>query len=164
MQIRDRMNNLRQLSESATDPAEYFQEMLATVVFILSARGGAIWTRGGEGLHLQCTTGIGDEAISERHLFEPSHRRLLEKSFSEGASSAIQASRDAKPTENNGNPTDLLLLLCPVKKKSQAVALVEIFQRTACSTTVQRGCMTFLQQMCYLAGDSTVIGDRNAAG
>ena len=160
--LRDWIKHISKLSKSATDPDAFYQEMLTGLVEVLAAHGGAIWTRGPERPWLQCGVGIGSEEIADRHLWQPSHYRLLERAFAEGRPTAIKPIENTESAEENGNSTQSLVLLSPVKKGTKAVALVEIFQRTGSSPVVQGSYLRFLTQICELAGRSTAIGGENA--
>ena len=148
--IRDWVSRLTQLSRSPTDPVQYYQAMVRILVLALAAHGGAIWTRRGRSLELRSSVGIGDGGIAEHLLFEPSHSRLLDHAFDEGASFAVPPSRQVQIAEDQGNPTESLLLFSPVKRSAKPIALVEVFQRPGSSTPVQRGYLRFLQQICDL--------------
>ena len=53
--------------------------------------------------------------------------------------------------DQGANPTDYLILLCPVLAGRMPHSVVEIFQRPNPSVKTQRGYLRFLQQMCELA-------------
>jgi hypothetical protein len=54
-------------------------------------------------------------------------------------------------TRKGANPTQLLLVLVPVKDAEQTVAVVEIFQRPAAQAEIRQGYLKFLSQMCGFA-------------
>jgi hypothetical protein len=149
--IRGCIKDFEQLSKSANDPTEYHREMLSGLVDMLAARGGAIWTRHPSGPKLRYGCNLGSGVGSRDSLLAPSHVRLIEGTIAEGLARAIEPASES-------NPTGSLLLLNPVKTKGDAVALVEIFQRTGSSPTVQRGYLRFMQQICDIAARSAVIG------
>ncbi len=157
--IRGWLHHIEQLSDTATDADAYYKEMLTGLITMLAALGGAVWTRDAKRLRLRIAVGAGTTENFHRTLLEPWHRRLLERAFAEGAAAAIGPNEQGQRDDDRGNPTESLLLLGTVKKKHQTVALVEIFQRTGASPTIERGYLRFIQQICELAGGSSVIGD-----
>ncbi len=159
LQIRQWKNRFTELSQSATDSDAYYHEMLTGVIQALAAKGGAVWTRERGRMQLQIKVGIGSETIDDRPIFRPSHLSLLTNAITAARSAVVQPSGHGPSLRGNSNPTEFLLVLAPIKRKAKAIALIEIFQRTGSSISVQRGYLRFLEQVCEIAGNSAVVDD-----
>ncbi len=153
--IRTLVNEIAQFAKSDISPNEFYGEFLPRVVTALAAVGGAVWVLEDQGrLTLayqvnmqQANLGEKDESDQMRH------GRLLQKVLLDGEGTLVAPNSGFGDSEEAGNPTDLLLVLGPLKTELETVGVVEIFQRPNPRLETQRGYLRFLLQMCDLAGE-----------
>lgn len=153
-QIRTLVNEIAQLTQSDAPLDEFYDGFLSRVVSALASLGGAIWTKGEQGepkLHFQINLPqrglVDDEAQRLRHSL------LLARLMSAGEPYLAPPRSGPADDDEAGNPTDYLLILCPLKIGHEVRGLVEIFQRPGGGPTTHRGYLRFLVQMCDLAND-----------
>ena len=112
--IRDWVGHITELSKSRIPPAEYFAASLDGLVRMLAARGGAFWLVDRGKLRVQYHVGLENVGISESSLRGPAHIRLLEAALAEQTASLTPPRLTSQTVQEQANPTDSLLLLCPV--------------------------------------------------
>lgn len=154
-QIRNLVREIAQLSKSELSPVEFYDQMLNRIVSALAAVGGAIWVIGESGgLELQYQINLRDTRLADSQDDQIRHGRLLRRVMTSGEGMLAQPhSGTLDGDEAEGNPTDYLLVLGPLKTDTETRGIVEVFQRPGGSPTVQRGYLRFLLQMCEFAGD-----------
>jgi multidrug efflux pump subunit AcrA (membrane-fusion protein) len=153
-QIRGLVAEIARLSKSDVSPLEFYTEFLNRVVSALAAVGGAVWMTGGEGgLELQYQINLAETNLAGNQQDQQRHGRLLYQVMKSGEGTLI-APRSGSPDDDEaGNPTDLLLVLGPVRNDQSTQGVIEVFQRPNAAPTAQRGYLKFLLQMCDLASD-----------
>lgn len=154
-QIRNLVREIAQLSKSELSPVEFYDQLLNRVVSALAAVGGAIWVIGESGgLELQYQINLRETRLANSQDDQIRHGRLLRRVLTSGEGMLAQPhSGTLDGEEAEGNPTDYLLVLGPMKTDTETRGIVEVFQRPGGSPTVQRGYLRFLLQMCEFAGD-----------
>jgi hypothetical protein len=159
-QIRALVAEIARFSRSDLSEQEFYGEFLVRVVSALAAVGGAVWTLNPEGrLSLQYQVNIQETNLRDSEERQAQHGRMLYRTFSGGAAilvpphSGLGGSDRSDDGAIAANPTEFLLLLGPLKTKSENVGIVEIFQRSGSDPTTQKGYLRFLIQMCELAND-----------
>ncbi len=151
IQIRERAQNIEQLSEQNLVPKEFFRLFLDEVVAAMSATGGAVWIASSDGkLNLLAHSGDTTKNILKKLHSWDHHEELLQKVRS---NSLCQMSSPAKGNiqDENSNPTDNLILFSPLKNNESCLGVVEIFQRPNNSKETQQGYLRFIEQMARLA-------------
>ncbi len=153
-QIRGLVAEISRLSKSDVSPLEFYTEFLNKVVSALAAVGGAVWMTGGEGgLELQYQINLSETGLVGDQSNQQRHGRLLYQAMKNGEGTLV-APRSGSPDDDEaGNPTDLLLVLGPIRNDLAVQGVVEVFQRPNAAPTAQRGYLKFLLQMCDLASD-----------
>lgn len=154
-QIRNLVREISQLSKSELSPVEFYDQMLNRVVSALAAVGGAVWMIGESGsLELQYQINIRETRLADSQDDQLRHGRLLRRVMTSGEGMLAQPhSGTLEGDEAEGNPTDFLLILGPMRADNETRGIVEVFQRPGGSPTVQRGYLRFVLQMCEFAGD-----------
>ncbi|MDR1289957.1 MAG: HlyD family efflux transporter periplasmic adaptor subunit [Planctomycetaceae bacterium] len=153
-QIRNILVEIAQLSKLDIPPDEYHLEFLNRVVSAMGAAGGAIWTFDAGTLTLAYqvnfhSIGIqGDGDANKRHA-----RLLYRMTQSSDAGTLVPPHSGFEGDEESGNPTDWLLVFCPIRTELEVVGLVETLQRVDSDPMIQRGLAKFLSQSCLLADD-----------
>jgi hypothetical protein len=125
--IQDWVTHITELSRSKVPPPEYFRELLDGVVRTLAARGGVIWLLDYGKLRVQYHTGLESVGISENILREPDHVQLVETILATGTASSTPPRSASQIVQSQGNPTDFLVLLCPLIHAYEPRGVVEVF-------------------------------------
>jgi len=154
-QIRSLVNEIAQLARSDITPEEFYREFLPRVVSGLAAIGGAIWLAEEQGrLVLGYQVNLQEARLHEKTEEEQSrHARLLHRVLALDEGILVSPQSGYGESDGEGNPTEFLLVLSPLKTEVERVGVVEIFQRPNPRLETQRGYLRFLNQMCELAGD-----------
>src|SRR5690606_10900475 len=79
------------------------------------------------------------------------HTRLLAQVAKSGEGILVPPHSGGGDENEGANPTELLLVLAPLKGDDRTEAIVEIFQRPTAQPATRRGYLRFLLQMCELA-------------
>ena len=153
-QIRTLVQEIDQFSKTDMAPEQFYPELLNRVVSALAAIGGVVWTKGDQGrLSLQYQVNLQETRLPERGQEEQvSHSRLLHKVLTSGESLIVPPHSGSEDGEQEGNPTDFLLVLGALKTELEVVGVMEVFQRPEPGPAIQQGYLRFVAQMCDLAG------------
>lgn len=153
-ELRQIVQEITQLSQSAIAQDQFYEEFLRRVVSALAADGGAVWTEGEEGnLELQYQIRYPQESLVRDPLGQTRHGLLLRNVFQSGQPTLVPPQSGGASEAEAGNATEYLLILATLKVEQRTVGVVEIFQRAGGGPTTQRGYLRFLVQMTELAGD-----------
>ncbi len=171
------VQQVTRLSRSDVSVEQFFAELLEKSVRTLAATCGAVWLLRPEGYSLEyqinlAATGLVSapdaDSLPDREERQIAHQQLLQHVAKQGRRRAIspQAGGRRDVVTNDGstansepddatprNPTDYLLLLCPVMVDSSVTALVEVFQHADVSPAAVQGFLRFLGALCELAAD-----------
>lgn len=159
-QIRTIVGEIAQLSKLDVPPDEYHGEFLHRVVAAMGALGGAFWTfeNGTLALAYQVNFKELNQQLASNQGGVQKHARLLYRMLHGPETgtlvppfSGIEAGADGEA--ESGNPTDKLLVFCPIRTELEVVGLVEIIQRPDTNPSTQRGFLKFLTQVSLLATD-----------
>tara|TARA_R110002072_G_scaffold13481_2_gene56897 strand:+ start:107301 stop:109424 length:2124 start_codon:yes stop_codon:yes gene_type:complete len=151
----------------AVVPADrFFTGLLQSSIRTLAATGGAIWLRHPEGLRLEhqvnlvrtgLVTGPDADDIPNVEQRAHQHQRLLERISRQTETHAVSPQSGtmsaAAPDGLPENPTDFLLLFCPVIVDDRVLGVLEIFQRPNVSPGAVQGFLRFLAALAELAAD-----------
>ncbi len=153
-QIRNLVREIAQISKSEVAPVDFYDAVLSRIVTALAAVGGAIWTVAENGqLMLEYEINLRETRLAESEEDQVRHGRLLRKAMANPEGMLSLPHSGAGNAEDGGNPTDLLLVLGPLKTANETAGVLEIFQRPNASPTVQRGYLRFVLQMCELCSE-----------
>ena len=182
-QLRSLVHEIEGLSRSDLSPGEFYEGFLNRVVAALAGIGGAVWTIDESGrFKLVYQMNLQQTRLAESEVAQQQHGLLLRKvantgqgdlfaphsgAGSDADGNSVNGSEtngsESNGSESNGslteggvapsNPTEFLLVLGALKSDKEVQGVVEIFQRPGGRTTVERGYLRFLTQMCDLAGD-----------
>jgi hypothetical protein len=152
--IRDWVAHIKALSRSRVPPADYFRQLVDGLVRTLAARGGALWLGASRRGKLEYHVGLDSVGISEKELRRPPHIRWVKRVLTTGVCCAVPPGSSSRLAPKVTNPTDSLLLLCPLTHAFRTQAVVEIFQRTGARSATQRAYLRYIEYICYVAGDS----------
>jgi multidrug efflux pump subunit AcrA (membrane-fusion protein) len=153
-QIRTIVGEITQLSKLDIAPDEYHGEFLHRVVTAMGAIGGALWTFEAGTLMLAYQVNIQELGIQGNEEDSQKHARLLYRMLHcPETGTLVPPHSGVEGEEESGNPTDWLLVFCPIRTELEVVGLVEIIQRPDANPATQRGFLRFLAQVCILATD-----------
>jgi multidrug efflux pump subunit AcrA (membrane-fusion protein) len=151
-QIHGIVEEIVELSQSDVSVDEFFDEFLRHVVTALAAQGGAVWSINDSQLHLSHQINVAATGLLDDELARQRHDRLLRRVLA-GGRSTLAAPHSTGTNEDEGNPTDSLLIIGVLHKGHDSNTVVEIFQRGGSGPTSQRGYLRFLTQMCDYANN-----------
>ena len=153
-QIRSLINEIAELSRSESPAEDYYPAVLKRVVDALAAVGGAIWLLDEDGaLKLSYQINVNQELLEAENEDAMKHGKLLTRLFSRGKPELIPPNSMLGEEQNEGNPSNYLLVVAPLASGNQASGLIEVFQRPNSAPNIQRGYLRFLEQMAGLIGD-----------
>ena len=153
-QIRSLINEIADLSRGDTPAEEYYPAVLKRVVDALAAVGGAIWLLDEEGaLKLSYQINVSQELLAPDNDDALKHGKLLTRLFSRGKSELIPPNSMLGDDQNEGNPSQYLLVVAPLSGGAQTAGIIEVFQRPNSAPNIQRGYQRFLDQMAGLIGE-----------
>lgn len=163
-EIEEVVQEVTRQSRAAVPADRFFTGLLESSIRTLAATGGAVWLRQPEGLRLEhqvnlvrtgLVTGPDADDIQNVEQRSQQHQRLLERISRQTDSHAV-APQSGTTSDINGlpeNPTDFLLLFCPVIVDNRALGVLEIFQRPNVSPGTVTGFLRFLAALAELASD-----------
>jgi hypothetical protein len=165
-EIEEVVQEVTRQSRAVVPADRFFTGLLESSVRTLAATGGAVWLRQPEGLRLEhqvnlVRTGLvtGPDADDLQNVEQRSqqHQRLLERISRQTETHAVSPqSGTTSATDVDGlpeNPTDFLLLFCPVIVDDRVLGVLEIFQRSNVSPSAVQGFLRFLAALAELASD-----------
>lgn len=153
-------------SRAAVPADRFFADLLESSVRTLAATGGAVWLRQPEGLRLEyqvnlirtgLVTGPDADDVSNVEQRSEQHMRLLNRISRQTETHAVSPQSGTTAGSNTDdlpeNPTDFLLLFCPVAVDDQVLGVLEIFQRPNVSPGAVQGFLRFLAALAELTAD-----------
>lgn len=165
-EIEEVVQEVTRQSRAAVPADRFFNDLLASSIRTLAATGGAIWLRQPEGLRLEhqvnliktgLVTGPDADDVQNVEQRAQQHQRLLERISRQTETHAVSPqSGTTSASDTDGlpeNPTDYLLLFCPVIVDDQVQGVLEIFQRPNVSPGAVQGFLRFLAALAELAAD-----------
>jgi biotin carboxyl carrier protein len=163
------LDELAQLAESESSPHEFHAALVSRAVSGLAAVGGALWLRAAEGSWSL------DARVEPAHGFtfaglaaDPRHDELLCSVETLGEARAVSSGFQSADKRLAANPTEFLLLLCPIgtDRPAHSSGLLEVAQRPGSSPAVEQGYLRYLQALTEIAEDyyrnrrARVLNDR----
>lgn len=153
-QIRTLINEIAELSRSDTAAEEYYPAVLKRIVDALAAVGGAIWLLDEDGsLRLSYQINVNQNLLETDSEDAMKHSKLLSRLFARGKSELIPPHSMLGDDQQEGNPSQYLLVTSPLASGKTKTGLVEVFQRSDSAPNIQRGYQRFLDQMAGLIGE-----------
>lgn len=153
-QIRGLINEIAELSRGDSLAQEYYPAVLKRIVDALAAVGGAIWLLDDQGqLRLSYHINVNNSLIEADSEDAMKHGRLLGRLLSRGKSELVPPNSMLGDSQQEGNPSQYLLVVSPLSSGKSMDGLVEVFQRPDSAPNIQRGYQRFLDQMAGLIGE-----------
>lgn len=155
-EIDDLLEELTRLTRSVSSPRAFHAELLDRAVRALAASGGAFWTPDAGGL-LQPEVRVDPAGtqLVDRLRACAGHAELLEAVLRVGEPRLVLPGSAAGSDGRTANPTDQLLLVCPVVVESSPtpIGVLEVAQRSGGSPATQQGYLRLVAALCDLAAD-----------
>ena len=165
-EIEEVVQEVTRQSRAAVPADRFFTELLEGSVRTLAATGGAVWLRQSESLRLELqvhhvrtglVTGPAAENDQNEKQLSQQHQRLLDRISRQTDTHAVSpqsgTTSASAPDGMPENPTDFLLLFCPVIVNDRVLGVLEIFQRPNVSPGTVQGFLRFLAALADLASD-----------
>lgn len=165
-EIEDVVQEVTRQSRAAVPADRFFTGLLESSVRTLAATGGAVWLRQPEGLRLEhqvnlvrtgLVTGPDADDVQNVEQRAQQHQHLLDRISRQTATHAVspQSGMNSASAADGlpDNPTDFLLLFCPVIVDDRVLGVLEIFQRPNVSPGAVQGFLRFLAALAELASD-----------
>lgn len=161
-EIEEVVQEVTRQSRVAVPAEEFFPGLLENSVRTMAATSGAVWMRHADGIRLEyqlnlASTGLvtsptaDDDSLIEQR--SQQHLRLLHRVLGEATATAVSPQAGSNDAGLPENPTDFLLLLCPISIDERAVGIIEVFQRSNVSPGAVQGFLRFLTALAELAAD-----------
>ncbi len=138
-QIRGLINEIADMSRSEVPAEEYFPAVLKRIVDALAAVGGAIWLLDeATGLRLSYQININANLVEAENEDALKHGRLLTRLFQRGKSELVPPFSMLGQDQQEGNPTQYLLVVAPLSTGKQTTGMIEVFQRPDSAPTYKK--------------------------
>ena len=152
LQVRTLLGEIAQLAKREINPDEFHAEFLHRVVTALGAVGGGLWTLNGGSLSLAYQVNFKELRLQESDTEK--HARLLARLLHSPDTGTLLPPHSGTEGENEaGNPSDHILIFCPIRTELEIVGLVEIIHRPDAPVDIQKSFVLFLAQTCHFATD-----------
>ena len=165
-EIEEVVQEVTRQSRAAVPADRFFTGLLESSVRTLAATGGAVWLRQPEGPRLEhqvnlvrtgLVTGPDADDVQNVEQRAQQHQRLLDRISRQTDTHAVSpqsgTTSASAPDGLPENPTDFLLLFCPVIVDDRVLGVLEIFQRPNVSPGAVQGFLRFLAALAELASD-----------
>lgn len=165
-EIEEVVQEVTRQSRAVVPAGRFFTDLLQSSIRTLAATGGAVWLRHAEGLRVEhqvnlvrtgLVTGPDADDIQNVEQRAQHHQRLLERISCQTETHAVSPQSGtmsvSAPDGLPENPTDFLLLFCPIIVDDQVLGVLEIFQRPNVSPGAVQGFLRFLAALAELAAD-----------
>lgn len=158
--VEELVDRIDQLSRQELPIREFYTALLDGAVQTLAARAGAVWLADTKGrLHVEYQIGLSRVGLDPRSSGaldgnqRASHERLVETAARNGAPNVVPPDSGSAAAGESANPTEQVLLLCPITLDGESLGVLEIFQRPETSRSAQQGFLRFLGALGELAAE-----------
>ena len=152
LQVRTLMGEIANLSKRDVTPEEFHAEFLRWVTAALGAVGGGLWILENGTLSLAYQINFKELRLQEGDTEK--HSRLLTQLLNSPDTGTVLPPHSGSEGDNEaGNPTEHLLIFCPIRTELEIVGLVEIIHRPDAPVAIQKNFVQFLAQTCKYATD-----------
>jgi len=157
-QIRALVAEIEQLSRGDLAEAEFFRGMLERVLTAMEAVAGLVWIVGESGrVEPICHAGVENTGIAATPETQAAHGQLVQALVQSPTGLLVPPHTElgrggAAGNTVAANDTDLLVIAAPIERSAGRAGLIEIFHQQN-MPDVERGYLTFLEQVSAVAGD-----------
>ena len=156
-QIRALVGEIEQLARGDLAEAEFFRGLLERVLMAMEAVAGLVWIVG-EGGRVEpvCHAGVENTGIAATPETQAAHGALVQALVQSPTGLLVQPHSELGSGGSGGtvaaNDTGLLVIATPIDRGGVRAGLIEIFHQQNLPD-VERGYLTFLEQVSAVAGD-----------
>jgi hypothetical protein len=154
-EIDELLDQVAHLARSTSSPQTFHLEVLDRAVRALAAVGGAVWIRPGAGTwRIDSRVDLTGTRLLETLSDQPAHCELLDEVVQNGQP-RIVLPRAGAALSRSPNPTDYLLLVCPITIGADAelAGALEVAQRPGGAPSTHQGYLRVLEALSELAAD-----------
>src|SRR5262249_37238681 len=154
-EIDELLDQVAHLARSTSSPQTFHLEVLDRAVRALAAVGGAVWIRSGAGTwKIDSRVDLTGTRLLETLSDQPTHRELLDEVVQSGQP-RIVLPRAGAAASRSPNPTDFLLLVCPITigEDAELAGALEVAQRPGAAPSTHQGYLRVLEALSELAAD-----------
>lgn len=152
-EIRQLVDEVARLSQTATTPHDFYAGLLDRVVAALAGIGGAVWINQPNGVPEVDYQLALDQVGLNVDAAKQVHRQLLVAVMQKREAIFVPPHAGLSEDGPKLNPSEYLLLLAPLIVEDQVLGVVEVFKRPTGLPSARKGYLRFLTQMCILAGE-----------
>lgn len=152
-QIEQLIDEIALLAKSETTAPEFHAALLDRSIAALAAPGGAIWTSTEARLQLEYQVNLSQTPLADPEAPHPGHQRLLQAVMQGGKPRVVTPQSGTADPAETANPSEFLLVLCPLVEDNRPVGVVEVLQRANTAPAAQQGAMRLLASFCELAAE-----------
>jgi multidrug efflux pump subunit AcrA (membrane-fusion protein) len=145
-------DELVELSRRAVPPEEFHAALLSRALAATAAPAAAVWTRDQTEFCLAHHVNVVGTALDDA-VRQSGHIGLLEAGWRSGKTQLVLPRAGGTAADAPHNPTDLMLLLGPIRVEEQTVGLIEIFQRPTSHPQAQQTYLSLLAALGEAAAD-----------
>lgn len=141
------------LARSDVSLEAFYARLLDNAIRALGAAGGGVWQTSPDG-SLRLIQQLNFPAIiAESSQSATRHARLLNRVLDGQGAAAIPPAGSHVDQQQHDNPTEFLLLLCPIAKDDARIGVLEVLQRPHAPPAAQQGFLRFLSGLGDVAAD-----------
>ncbi len=145
--------DVSEIARTSTDAPAFYGKLIDCAAQALAAAGGAVWLLGHSAEVVLCNSSNYPESLLEEGRPRGRHAQFLENVLRRGEPAIVAPTARSATHADHENPTELLLLACPIVVDGQRHGVLEILQRPHASPATQQGYLRFLSGLCEVAGD-----------
>jgi hypothetical protein len=153
-EIEELVDQIARLSRSDVAPGAFAGELLGGAVSALAAVGGVLWrVKPGPELELDYQINLAATQLTENDDAWRRHAEMVYEVVESRQSKAVPPYSGTGQGGVAANPTEFLLLVCPLIVDGEPFGVIEVFQRPGTSRAAQSGYLRFLDALGELAVD-----------
>jgi multidrug efflux pump subunit AcrA (membrane-fusion protein) len=152
-QIEQLIDEIALLAKTDVSEQEFHASLLDHSIAALAAPGGAIWTADDGRPELEYQVNLAKTELGTENAANSGHDRLLQSVLASGAPRVVAPQSGSADEADPANPTEFLLVLCPLRDDNKSIGVVELLQRPDTAPAAQQGAVRLLASFCELASE-----------
>ncbi len=154
-QIRALVQEIADLARSECTLADFYQGFLTKTTSALASVGGILWarTQSDQPFVSQYQINLSQTILARDEQAQQQHSRLLARLSESPQPTLVPPHSGGTNDEGGQNPTEFLLMFCPMQVDQELLGWVEILQRPGGGPATQRGYLRFMTLLCEIGSD-----------
>jgi multidrug efflux pump subunit AcrA (membrane-fusion protein) len=152
-QIEQLIDDIALLAKTDISQQEFHAALLDHSIAALAAPGGAIWTADDMRPTLEYQVNLAQTQLAAEDADNSGHERLLRSVLASGVPRVVAPQSGSTDEADPANPTEFLLVLCPLHDDNKSIGVVELLQRPNTAPAVKEGALRLLASFCELASE-----------